>query len=78
MCIPIREGKIMQKFVDASYLDWSRGQKPAIRSKGIAAIVVPQLKAQSFSAVKGQARCIWPSGLENVDSRYLSRRIWSR
>ncbi len=68
----------MQKFVDASYLDWTRGQKPIIRERGIAAIIAPQLKAQSLSSTKEHARCIWPSGFENVNSRYLSRRIWSR
>lgn len=68
----------MQKTIDSSYMDWTRGQKTTIRSRGIASIVLPQLKSQSASAGKISSRCVWPSGAENVDSRYLSRRIWSR
>lgn len=68
----------MQKAINNSYLDWTRNSKPAVQSRGIAAIVAPQLNARAADALKGRARCIWPSGFDNVDSRYLSRRVWSR
>lgn len=68
----------MQKTINTSYLDWTRTAKPAVLSRGIASIVAPQPNSRSADALKGRARCIWPSGFENVDSRYLSRRVWSR
>ena len=52
----------MQKTIDSSYMDWTRGQKTTIRSRGIASIVLPQLKLQSASAAKISSRCVWPSG----------------
>ncbi len=68
----------MQKTIDNTYLDWTRGGKSAVRARGTGAIVLPQLKMQAAGAAKSQARFIWPSGFDNVDSRYLSRRVWSR
>ena len=68
----------MQKTINASYLDWTREAKPKVKSRGIASIVAVQMNSQASSIIKGGARCIWPSGFENVDSRYLSRRVWSR
>lgn len=67
----------MQKLIENSYFDWSRAQKPTVQARGIAAIVVPQFKSQSANAAP-RARCVWPSGLNNVDSRYLTRKVWSR
>ena len=67
----------MQKLIDNSYFDWSRSQKPVVQARGIAAIVVPQFKMQSANVAQ-RSRCVWPSGLNNVDSRYLTRKIWSR
>lgn len=67
----------MQKGVDITYLDWSKNRKPAILSRGIASLVTLQLKGQTdWSKIK--TACVWPSGIENVDSRYLSRRVWNR
>ena len=68
----------MQKTINPSYFEWSRDAKPKIKSRGIASIVALQMTNQAANVIKGGARCIWPSGLENVDSRYLSRRVWSR
>ena len=68
----------MQKTINPSYFEWSRDVKPKIKSRGIASIVAMQLNSQASNVIKGGARCIWPSGFENVDSRYLSRRVWSR
>lgn len=68
----------MQKTIDNSYFDWTREKKPVILSRGIASIAVLQLKGQAANVLKGGARCVWPSGLENVDSRHLTRRVWSR
>lgn len=67
----------MQKSMNTSYLDWSRTRKPTILSRGIASIIVPQLRGQG-AGVKVKTSCIWPSGIENADSRYLTRRVWSR
>lgn len=68
----------MQKTIDISALDWARGQKVNVQSRGIASIVVPQLKAAAAGALKSRPRCVWPSGFENVDSRFLSRRVWGK
>lgn len=68
----------MQKTINPSYFEWSRDARPKIKSRGIASIVAMQLNSQASNVIKGGARCIWPSGFENVDSRYLSRRVWSR
>lgn len=68
----------MQKFVDASYFDWSKNRKPAVLSRGIASIVTPQFKSAAAGEAKIKTACVWPSGIENVDSRYLTRRVWSR
>lgn len=67
----------MQKTIDNSYFDWSRSKKPIVVAKGIAAIVVPQFRSQPTGVVQS-SRCVWPLGLNNVDSRYLTRRVWSR
>lgn len=67
----------MQKVIDTAYLDWSRTSKPVVRARGTASIILPQLK-QTAAAAKEQARFIWPSGFDNVNPRYLSRRVWSR
>ena len=67
----------MQKSIDNSYFDWSRSQKPTVQARGIAAIVTSQFKIQTLNSVSN-TRCVWPSGLENVNSRYLTRKVWSR
>ncbi|MBE6444646.1 MAG: hypothetical protein E7019_01110 [Alphaproteobacteria bacterium] len=68
----------MQKIIDSSYFDWSKDRKPAIISKGLAALVMNQIKNSGSGTQLPKSHCIWPSGLNNVDSRYLSRRVWSR
>ncbi|MBR6663379.1 MAG: hypothetical protein IKL33_00970 [Alphaproteobacteria bacterium] len=68
----------MQKIIDSSYFDWSKDRKPAIISKGLAALVMNQIKSTGGNTQQSKAHCIWPSGLNNVDSRYLTRRVWSR
>ncbi len=67
----------MQKNIDTSFFDWSRSSKPAILARGLAAII-PQPLKQETGLNKGSSRYIWPSGYDNISSRYLSRRIKSR
>ena len=67
----------MQKVVDDAYLDWSKNRKPVILSRGITSLVAHQFKNQG-DGMKVKTSCVWPSGIENLDSRYLSRRVWNR
>jgi len=68
----------MQKVIDTSFFDWSKNQKNNIQARGLAALVTPQLKNLSLNGSKERARCIWPSGFDNVDYKYISRRVRSR
>jgi len=68
----------MQKIIDNSYFDWSKNRKPAVVSRGLASLVLNQLKTGSSSQPASRSHCIWPSGLDNIDSRYLTRKVWSR
>lgn len=68
----------MQKVIDRSLFDWQRGRTVGIQSRGIASLVVAQVKNSetSLSVSGGTTRCVWPTNMKTSDSRYLSRRIW--
>ncbi|MBE6452297.1 MAG: hypothetical protein E7012_02265 [Alphaproteobacteria bacterium] len=68
----------MQKFVDASYFDWSKNKKPVVLSRGIASLAVAQMRTHVAGGGKSKSTYVWPSGLENVDNRYVTRKVWSR
>lgn len=68
----------MQKTIDRSLFDWQRGRTVGIQSRGIASLVVAQIRNSetALSANGGTTRCVWPTNMKTSDSRYLSRRVW--
>lgn len=68
----------MQKTIDRSLFDWQRGRTVGIQSRGIASLVVAQMKNSEvrFRGGNGTTRCVWPTNVKTTDSRYLSRRVW--
>ena len=64
----------MQKVIDVSFFDWSRDSKPTVLARGISALIPNQIKSNSALS-KESFRYVWPSGYDNISSRYLSRKI---
>ena len=68
----------MQKVMEPVIFEWSKNQTAKPSRRGIATLVTPQINLNAPELIKPKARCIWPTALQNTDSRYLSRRVWSR
>ena len=70
----------MRSFTEQMNLDWYRQKTVDIKKRGNLSILLPQNGATVSRSEKSadKLRCIWPSALNNVDSRFISRRVWSR
>lgn len=70
----------MRQVIDKSYLDWSRDKQKQIRAKGAIAVAMLSQKNMVLgsSGVKSSARCVWPLAMAGDDSRYISKRMWSK
>ena len=70
----------MRSYTEQMNLDWYRQKTVDIKKRGNLSILLPQNGAAVSRGEKnpGKPRCIWPSVLNNADSRFISRRVWSR
>ncbi len=70
----------MRSYIEQMNLDWYRQKTVDIKKRGNLSILLPQNGAPVFRSEKSadKLRCIWPSALNNIDSRFISRRVWSR
>lgn len=68
----------MQKLSEESNLDWHRNKTVSVKRRGTAAIITPQLSFGTKSNGIQRPRCVWPSVMDNADSRIISRRVWGR
>lgn len=69
----------MLKRADQYNLDWHRNKGVEVKKRGSISLVTPQLSsalAERFS--QQRPRCVWPSHMEAYESKYLTRRVWSR
>lgn len=67
----------MRNYNEQINLDWSRHKTVDIKKRGNLSILMPQMPSNA-NAGKEKAQCIWPSALSRADSRFLTRRVWSR
>lgn len=70
----------MRSYTEQMNLDWYRQKTVEIKKRGNLSILLPQNGAAVSRSEKSadKPRCIWPSVLNNVDGRFISRRVWSR
>ncbi len=70
----------MRSYTEQMNLDWYRQKTVGVKKRGNLSILLPQNGAAVSPSEKSadKQRCIWPSILNNVDGRFISRRVWSR
>lgn len=68
----------MAKSIEQLNLDWHRDKVVMVRKRGTSALVTPQLDLNLPREVKDHPKCVWPSLLENSNSKFISRRVWGR
>ncbi len=62
----------------AQNLDWSRHKNNTVRRGGTAMLAATVIKGGEMVVNPYRQRFIWPKGLEENGSKFLTRRVWGQ